>query len=120
MSSPSRSWLTKASIALAAGLVEIAGMLPYLIGMTMLADAPLSAPARLGMLAAYCVVMIVPALLLLGARMVAAHAVERPLQRFTDWMRRTGAESTSWIFGIVGFLLARAAWMQLGLPFFGS
>lgn len=108
------------AVALAAGLVEIAGMLPYLIGMTMLADAPLSAPARLGMLAAYCVVMIVPALLLLGARMVAAHAVERPLQRFTDWMRRTGAESTSWIFGIVGFLLARAAWMQLGLPFFGS
>ncbi len=108
------------SVAVAAGLVEIAGMLPYLIGMTMLADAPLPAPARFGMLAAYCLVMIAPALLLLGARIVAARAVERPLRRFTSWMQRTGAESTSWIFGIVGFLLARAAWTQLGLPLPGA
>lgn len=72
------------------------------------------------MLAAYCLVMIAPALLLLGARIVAARAVERPLRRFTSWMQRTGAESTSWIFGIVGFLLARAAWTQLGLPLPGA
>lgn len=107
-------------VALGAGLVEVATMLPYLIGMTMLADAPLGGPARFAMLAGYCLVMIVPALLLLLLRVVAADAVERPLTRFTGWMQRTGAENSSWLFGIIGFLLARAAWTQLGLPFFGG
>jgi hypothetical protein len=73
-------------------------------------------------LAGYCIVMVVPALLLLIARIAAAQAVERPLQRFAGWMERTGAETTSWLLGIIGFLLARAAWTQLGiqLPFIGG
>lgn len=109
-------------VALAAGLVEVATMLPYLIGMTMIADAPLTMPSRFAMLAGYCLVMIVPALLFLAARIVAARAIERPLQRFTGWMQRTGAENTAWILGIIGFLIARSAFTELGLrlPFFGG
>ncbi|RGE24302.1 GAP family protein [Leucobacter sp. wl10] len=103
------------AVAVAAGLVEVASMLPYLIGMTMLADAPIGMPLRFAALAGYCLVMIVPALALLAARVVAARAVERPLERFTSWMQRTGAENTSWILGVVGFLLARAAVTQLGI-----
>jgi len=108
-------------VALAAGLAEIAGMLPYLIGMTLIADAPLGMPSRFAMLAGYCLVMILPALLLLTARVVAARAVDRPLQRLTDWLQRTGAENTAWILGIIGFLMARAGATQLGLdlPFIG-
>lgn len=102
-------------VAFAAGLVEVATMLPYLIGMTMIADAPIGMPSRFAMLAGYCLVMIVPALLLLAARIIAARVVERPLQRFTGWMQRTGAENTAWILGIVGFLLARSAFSELGL-----
>ena len=88
----------------------------------MIADAPLAMPARFALLAGYCLVMIVPALVLLGVRIVAAGAVERPLRRFTAWMQRTGAENTAWLLGILGFLLARAGWGQLGLqlPFLGG
>lgn len=111
-----------AAVAIVAGLAELAGMLPYLIGMTMLADAPMSMVSRGALLAGYCLVMILPALVLLLARLVAANAVEAPLQRFTAWMQRTGPENTAWIMAILGFLLARMAASNLGinLPIIGS
>lgn len=102
-------------VALAAGLIEVVSMLPYLIGMTLLAEASITMPARYAMLAGYCLVMILPALVLLVARVVAAGLVERPLQRLADWLQRTGSENTSWLLGIVGFLIARGAAAQLGL-----
>ncbi|SJN12652.1 membrane protein, putative [Leucobacter sp. 7(1)] len=110
-----------AGVAIAAGTIELAGMLPYLIGMTMLADAPLTPIARGAMLAGYCLVMVLPALILLGARILAAQAVEAPLQRFTAWLQRTGPENTAWLLGIIGFLLARMAAQNLGisLPIIG-
>lgn len=119
--SPEANGAAVVGVAFAAGAVEVATMLPYLIGMTMIADAPLEMPSRLVLLAGYCFVMIVPALLLIGARIAAARLVEQPLQRFTAWMQRTGAENTAWILGIIGFLLARAAFTGLGLqvPFVG-
>ena len=109
-------------VALAAGLIEIAGMLPYLIGMTMLAGSPFGMPERFAYLAGYCVVMVLPALVLLAARIIAAPLVAEPLERLTAWFQRTGAENTSWILCIIGFLVARAAAKGLGipLPFIGS
>jgi hypothetical protein len=103
------------AVAIAAGLVEVATMLPYLAAMGMLADAPLTMPLRLGALAAYCGVMILPAVILLVLRIVAARLVERPLARLAAWMERTGRENTAWIVGIVGFLVARGAANELGL-----
>lgn len=119
---PAASRWAVVGVAIAAGVVEIATMLPYLIGMTMIADAPISMPERFTLLAGYCLVMIVPALLLIAARIVAARAVEKPLMRLTAWMQRTGAETTSWILGIIGFLIARSAFTELGLqlPFIGG
>lgn len=110
------------AVALAAGLVEVASMLPYLIGMTMIADAPIGMPGRFGLLAGYCIVMILPALVLLAARVLAARLVERPLERLAAWLERTGAENTAWIIGIIGFLLLRTGASQLGidLPIIGG
>lgn len=102
-------------VAVAAGLVEVATMLPYIVGMTMLADAGVTTPFRVAALAAYCAVMILPALVLLTLRAVASRWVQRPLERFAAWMERTGAENTAWIVGIIGFLIARAAATELGL-----
>ncbi len=102
-------------VALAAGVIEVAGMLPYLIGMTMIANEPLPLAGQYALLVGYCVVMVVPALALLGARIIAARAVERPLERFAAWMQRTGAENTAWLLGIAGFFIARGAATQLGL-----
>jgi len=106
------------SVAVAAGLVEVATMLPYIVAMTMLADAGLDTPLRIVSLVGYCLVMIVPAIVLLMLRIVAAPLITRPLQRLADWMQRTGAENTAWIIGILGFLIARAAAVELGLSDF--
>ncbi len=103
------------TVALGAGVIEVATMLPYLAGMTLLAGADLTMPTRIGALAGYCAVMIAPALLLLALRIVAARAIERPLQRFGGWLQRTGRENTLWVIGIVGFYLARGGAVGLGI-----
>ncbi|MEE6387744.1 GAP family protein [Microbacterium paraoxydans] len=103
------------AVAIAAGLVEVATMLPYIVAMTMLADAGVDTPLRVLSLAGYCALMILPALVLLVLRIVAAPLVQRPLERFAAWMERTGAENTAWIIGIIGFLIARSAATELGL-----
>lgn len=113
--SPDASGAAVMAVAVAAGLVEVATMLPYLVAMGMLAEAPITMPLRFGALAAYCVVMVVPAVILLVLRLVAAPVVERPLTRLAAWMERTGRENTAWIVGIVGFLIARGAATELGL-----
>ncbi|MDF2561202.1 MAG: hypothetical protein K0R99_2648 [Microbacterium sp.] len=103
------------AVAIAAGLVEIATMLPYIVAMTMLADAAIDTPIRVLSLVGYCALMILPAIVLLVLRIVAAPLVQRPLERFAAWMERTGAENTAWIIGIIGFLIARSAATELGL-----
>ncbi|WP_341976624.1 GAP family protein [Microbacterium sp. LTA6] len=102
-------------VAIAAGVVEVATMLPYILAMTMLADAGVEVSVRILALAGYCLLMILPALVLLVLRIVAAPLVARPLQRFAAWMERTGAENTAWIIGIIGFLVARTAASELGI-----
>ncbi|MFF3026371.1 GAP family protein [Microbacterium sp. NPDC057944] len=103
------------AVAIAAGLVEVATMLPYIVAMTMLADAGVSTPFRVLALVGYCALMVAPAVVLLVLRMVAAPLVQRPLERFAAWMERTGAENTAWILGIIGFLIARSAATELGI-----
>ncbi|WP_435748552.1 GAP family protein [Microbacterium sp. PMB16] len=103
------------AVAIAAGLVEVATMLPYIVAMTMLADAGVGTPLRVLSLVGYCALMIAPAVVLLVLRLVAADLVQRPLERFAAWMERTGAENTAWIIGIIGFLIARSAATELGL-----
>lgn len=103
------------AVAVAAGLVEVATMLPYIVAMTMLADAGIDTPLRVLSLVGYCALMILPAVVLLVLRLVAAPLVQRPLERFAAWMERTGAENTAWIIGIIGFLIARSAATELGL-----
>jgi hypothetical protein len=103
------------SLALGAGLIELATMLPYLGAVGMITAAGLPVEAWVPVLAAYCAVMVAPALVLLAARVAAGRLVERPLRRLTGWLERNSAENTAWIVGIVGFLLARDAATQLGL-----
>ncbi|GAA1956952.1 GAP family protein [Agromyces allii] len=102
-------------LAVAAAGVEVASMLPYLIGIGMLSSSDLDAPARVLVLVGYCVVMVLPALVLLAVRTVASRAIESGLARMSGWLERNAAETTAWIVGILGFLLARAAAVELGL-----
>jgi hypothetical protein len=107
--------LAVVGIAIAAGLVELATMVPYLGAIGILSGSDLDAGGRVLLLLAYCGVMIAPALVLLVVRIVARPLVEPPLRRLAAWLERTGAENTAWILGIVGFLLLRAAASELGV-----
>lgn len=100
-------------LALGAALLELGTMLPYLGAIGLLATADTTPALRVGSLAAYCLVMILPALVLLVLRITAHHRVEPLLRRATRWLERSGAELTSWTVGIVGFLLARDALVRV-------
>ncbi|WP_350347946.1 GAP family protein [Agromyces sp. G08B096] len=102
-------------VALGAGLIEAATMLPYLGAVGLITGAGLPASEWIWVLAAYCLVMIAPALLLLLVRVAARPLVEPALRRFADWLQRTSGETTAWIVGIVGFLVLRDAATTLGL-----
>nr|WP_325209298.1 GAP family protein [Salinibacterium sp.] len=103
------SLLSLMALALTAAVLELATMLPYLAAVGLISGSELDGGTRAVTLAAYCAVMVVPALVLLAARILARRLVEPLLQRLAAWMAREGAETTSWIVGIVGFLVARDA-----------
>ncbi|TQO22446.1 Sap-like sulfolipid-1-addressing protein [Paramicrobacterium agarici] len=102
-------------LALTAALIEVASMLPYLAGIGLISASDVGWPGSAGLIVGYCIVMVLPALVLLGARIVAHKHVEPLLQRINAWITKNAASSTAWIVGIVGFLLARDAATALGL-----
>lgn len=102
-------------LALAAALVEAGTMVPYLAGIGLLTASDAGTATSVLVLACYVGVMVLPALVLLTVRLLARRAVEPTLRRLEAWMTRTAGETTAWIVGIVGFLLARDAASVLGV-----
>lgn len=115
VASESGSASALAGLAVLAGLVEAASMLPYLAAIGIIGTEGPAWPVSGLWVLGYCAVMIAPALLLTAARIFAAPLVERPLAILDAWLVKHAASATAWAVGIVGFLLARAA---LG-PLFG-
>ncbi|MBN0039067.1 GAP family protein [Cellulosimicrobium cellulans] len=101
-------------LALGAVALEVGTMLPYLAAIGLLTTSDVGWPATGGILAAYCVVMIAPALLLLLGRVVAARAVDPLLRRLDAWLTRNATDMTGWVLGILGVLLALDAFGRLG------
>jgi hypothetical protein len=97
------------TLALLAAVLEVATMLPYLGAIGLLAGTEVSAGVQVGVLATYCLVMVLPALVLLGLRMLLRSRIEALLSRLSGWLERAGAEATAWVLGIAGFLVARDA-----------
>lgn len=96
-------------LALLAVLLEIGTVLPYLAGIGMVAAAGPEWPASTAMIGFYCLVMILPALVLLAGRILARRAVQRPLERLDAWLSRHAAGVVSWVVGGLGvFLLINA------------
>ncbi|GAA1189245.1 GAP family protein [Nesterenkonia xinjiangensis] len=92
-------------LALLAVLLEIGTVLPYLAGIGLVAAAGPEWPASTAMIGFYCLVMILPALVLLAGRVLARRAVQRPLERLDAWLSRHAAGMVSWVVGIAGVLL---------------
>ncbi|MGS2617246.1 GAP family protein [Micromonospora sp. LZ34] len=109
----SARWLV--GLALLAALAEVATMLPYLGALGLLTTSGLDAAAVVALLAGYCLVMVVPAVLLLAARVAWPTRIEPVLARLNAWIIRTSGSALGWVLGIAGFLLARDAAFRLGL-----
>ncbi|MBD8080312.1 GAP family protein [Cellulosimicrobium arenosum] len=101
-------------LALGAVAIEVGTMLPYLAAIGIVTTSDVAWPASAGVLAAYCAVMVAPALLLLAGRLVAARAVDPLLHRLDRWLTKNAAETTGWVVGILGVLLALDAIGRLG------
>jgi len=81
-------------------------MLPYLAAIAMITAAGLPAVTSASILAGYCLIMAMPAVLLLCGRVVAGNRLDKPLRRVDSLMSRYGDSAMGWIFGIAGFYLA--------------
>ncbi|WP_265521649.1 GAP family protein [Oerskovia flava] len=101
-------------LALTAVALEVATMLPYLAAIGLVTSSGIGWPGSAAVLAAYCVVMVLPALVLLAARLLAARLVDPFLHRLDRWLTRNAAGMTGWVLGIVGVLLTLDAFGRLG------
>lgn len=104
---------TVIAVAVGAGLVEAASMLPYLGAVGMLTSSVASTPERPAALASYVVVMCLPALILLAARLLLGARVDGALGRLARWLDRQSRNAIWWVVGVVGFLIARDAASRL-------
>lgn len=106
---------TVAGVALLAGLVEAASMLPYLGAVGLLTTSSLPWIGQAAVLVAYVVVMCLPALVLLGIRVAAGRRLDPTLERLQAWVRTRSGNAMWWVVGIIGFLIAADAVQHLGL-----
>lgn len=93
------------ALALGAGLIEAASMIPYLAALGIIADLGLGLPRGALVLVGYCAVMILPALVLCGVRLLLGRRGDRVLERVHDWAVRHASGAFSWTVGIIGVLL---------------
>ncbi|HYH12011.1 MAG TPA: GAP family protein [Thermomicrobiales bacterium] len=110
---PERSWVpsddkarTFVMLALAAGLIEVATMVPYLSAIGILVTADISVGVRVLTLIGYTVLMVVPALLLIGSSLLLGRVMRPVLDRLGNWIRRNADTMLSWGVGAVGIILA--------------
>lgn len=106
---------TVVSIALLAGVVEAASMLPYLGAVGLISASGIATAGGLLVLAGYVVVMSVPALLLTGVRMTLDQRAQPVLGRIDAWLTKHTGGALWWVVGIIGALLALDAASRLGL-----
>lgn len=103
-------------LALLAGLLELPTMVPYLVAIGFLSNSTLPLAGEIAVLAVYCLVMLMPALLLLLLRCTLGHRIEPLLQRVSGKLGKFTGETLLWVLGIVGFLMLRAGLAELA-PF---
>lgn len=107
--SSSGSTATLLGLALTAVLIEVTTMLPYLAGIGIITVQGPGWPGNAVLLLGYCLVMILPALVLSAGRILARSALEAPLQKLDGWLTEHARSTTAWVIGIVGFIIAAQA-----------
>lgn len=92
-------------LALFAGLVEAASMIPYLAAMGIIAHLGMGLGMGALVLVGYCAVMIAPTMLLAGLRLLAGDRADRLLARVHAWALKHTASAFSWAIAIIGILI---------------
>lgn len=98
-----------ATLAVSAGAMELVTMLPYLAAIALIVSSGVALSISTTLLVGYCVIMVLPALVLLAARTAAGHRLDGPLRRLDGVLSRYADTAIGWVIGIVGFLVARDA-----------
>lgn len=93
-------------LALAAGTIEVATMLPYLAAIGIISASGLAGATQAVILAGYVTVMALPALFLLVARRAAGARVSDQLQRLRGWLMKHSAGTISILLLILGINVA--------------
>lgn len=94
------------TLAVIAVAVEAASMLPYIGGVALIARADLMWPASAALVLGYCLLMIVPAVVLMLVRSAAAERVQPWLMKIEVWsMKSTGSKLIPWAAGLAGLVL---------------
>ncbi|WP_394159663.1 GAP family protein [Galactobacter valiniphilus] len=96
-------------LGIVAGLLEVPTMLPYLAASGLIVASGAAFPVQLGVLALYCLVMVVPALVLLGARVLLGDRADAWFGRVAEKLGGYVSESAKWIAAIGGILIVRWA-----------
>lgn len=101
-------------LALMAGIIEAASMIPYLAAIGILTKSELSLAGRGAVLVGYCLVMIAPALLLLAARLSLHDNIAPALKRLEAFLSRHANEAMAWVMFLLGLYLASKSWSAIG------
>lgn len=100
-------------LGLTATILELATMLPYLSAIGLLEASDLAIGSQIVVLAGYCLVMIVPALIIIGLAMAFGERSWPRLERLNAWVLKNSEGTLAWIVGIAGFLIASDAFSRL-------
>src|SRR5699024_4830447 len=104
-------------IGVTAGLLEVPAMLPYLAAIGMITtSAPERGPVQnVLLLAGYCAVMLVPALVLLAVRVWLKSLVTPMLPRIDGWLARHAQSILAWTVGVLGVVLMVNTWSAVAV-----
>ncbi|MGO1949274.1 MAG: GAP family protein [Mycobacteriaceae bacterium] len=92
-------------LALVAGVVEAASMIPYIAAVGIIADSGTGMGGAALILVGYCAVMLLPGVILSLGRALAGSRVDGLLDRIRAWGIRSAADTLSWTVGIVGVII---------------
>lgn len=93
------------ALALLAGVIEAASMIPYLAAMGIIADMGIGLGGGALVLVGYCAVMILPGAVLCGVRAALGGRADAFLDRAHDWAVKNATSAFSWVVGIIGVIL---------------
>ncbi len=93
-------------LALLAAMAEVATMLPYLGAIAMLTSASLEWPLVVVVMFAYCLIMILPAIVLLGMRVMFGEQIKPTMMKIDTWITKNAESALGWVLGIAGFWIS--------------